>query len=56
MVDYDFLLGDDHRWVISEINAGNIGGFARLETLTGEAVCDRLIRWMLNYATTPIAN
>ena len=53
---YDFLLGDDDRWTISEINAGNIGGFARLETLTGDAVCDRLINWMLDYSTTSIGN
>ncbi|NEQ54558.1 MAG: hypothetical protein F6K11_31240, partial [Leptolyngbya sp. SIO3F4] len=32
---YDFLLDDDGTWRISEINAGNIGGFARLELLTG---------------------
>lgn len=53
---YDFLLADDNHWTISEINAGNIGGFARLESLTGEAVCDRLIRWMLDYVTPPVAS
>ena len=47
---YDFLLDDDGTWRISEINAGNIGGFARLEILTGEPVMDRLIRWLIEYA------
>ncbi|MFG6097863.1 hypothetical protein SPB21_21535 [Leptothoe sp. ISB3NOV94-8A] len=47
---YDFLLDDDGTWRISEINAGNIGGFARLELLTGQPVMDRLISWMLDYA------
>lgn len=47
---YDFLLDDDGIWKISEINAGNIGGFARLQTLTGKPICDRLTNWMLDYA------
>lgn len=49
---YDFLLNDDGIWRISEINAGNIGGFARLEALTGERVCDRFINWLLDFAQT----
>ena len=47
---YDFLMDDDGTWRISEINAGNIGGFARLELLTGEPVMDRLIDWIMDYA------
>lgn len=47
---YDFLMDDDGTWRISEINAGNIGGFARLELLTGEPVMERLIRWLIEYA------
>ncbi|MEL6158621.1 MAG: YheC/YheD family protein [Cyanobacteria bacterium J06554_11] len=50
---YDFLMDDDGTWRISEINAGNIGGFARLELLTGEPVMNRLIDWLLNYAQRP---
>ncbi|WP_299488126.1 YheC/YheD family protein [Acaryochloris sp. IP29b_bin.137] len=50
---YDFLLDDDGTWKISEINVGNIGGFARLQALTGEPICDRLTDWMLEYARTP---
>jgi len=47
---YDFLMDDDGTWRISEINAGNIGGFARLELLTGKPVMKRLIDWMLEIA------
>ena len=50
---YDFLLDNDGTWRISEINAGNIGGFARLELLTGEPVMDRLIDWLIEYARRP---
>ncbi|NER19414.1 MAG: hypothetical protein F6J86_23470 [Symploca sp. SIO1B1] len=47
---YDFLLDDDGTWIISEINAGNIGGFARLEFLTGQPIMDRLVCWLIEYA------
>ncbi|MEL6856228.1 MAG: YheC/YheD family protein [Cyanobacteria bacterium J06607_13] len=47
---YDFLMDNDGTWRISEINAGNIGGFARLELLTGEPVMDRLLDWLFDYA------
>lgn len=50
---YDFLLDDDGTWRISEINAGNIGGFARLELLTGQPVMARLVDWMIDYARRP---
>lgn len=50
---YDFLLDDDGTWRISEINAGNIGGFARLELLTGQPMMDRLISWLIDYAQRP---
>lgn len=50
---YDFLMDDDGTWRISEINAGNIGGFARLEQLTGEPVMNRLIDWLLAFAQVP---
>lgn len=47
---YDFLMDNDGTWKISEINAGNIGGFARLELLTGEPVMNRLIDWLLAFS------
>ncbi|NEQ99118.1 MAG: hypothetical protein F6K30_20765 [Cyanothece sp. SIO2G6] len=50
---YDFLQDDDGVWRISEINAGNIGGFARLELLTGQPVMNRLIDWLIDYAQRP---
>lgn len=50
---YDFLMDDDGTWRISEINAGNIGGFARLELLTGEPMMERLISWLLEFAQRP---
>ena len=50
---YDFLMDDDGTWRISEINAGNIGGFARLELLTGRPVMDRFIGWLLDFASRP---
>ncbi|MGF1515338.1 MAG: RimK family alpha-L-glutamate ligase [Elainellaceae cyanobacterium] len=53
---YDFLMDDDGSWRISEINAGNIGGFARLELLTGRPVMNRLIDWMIAFSQRPIAS
>jgi glutathione synthase/RimK-type ligase-like ATP-grasp enzyme len=50
---YDFLMDNDGNWRISEINAGNIGGFARLELLTGQPVMDRFIGWLIDYAQRP---
>lgn len=47
---YDFLQDEDGTWRISEINAGNIGGFARLELLTGEPVMDRFLNWLIQFA------
>lgn len=49
---YDFLLDDHGIWRISEINAGNIGGFARLEQLTQTPVMPRFVDWLVNFAPT----
>ena len=46
---YDFLQDEEGTWRISEINAGNIGGFARLELLTGEPVMDRFLAWLIEF-------
>ena len=46
---YDFLQDDDGIWRISEINAGNIGGFARLEELTQTPVMSRFINWLIYF-------
>ena len=47
---YDFLLNEDNDWCISEINAGNVGGFSRLEQLTNKAVMKQLITWLIEFA------
>ena len=47
---YDFLMDDDGTWKISEINAGNIGGFARLELLTGDPVMNRFTDWLIAFS------
>ncbi|MEM9089920.1 MAG: hypothetical protein AAGC93_14375 [Cyanobacteria bacterium P01_F01_bin.53] len=52
---YDFLMDDDGTWRISEINAGNIGGFARLELLTGQPVMARLVDWLIAFSRRPSA-
>lgn len=46
---YDFLLNEDNNWCISEINAGNVGGFSRLEQLTNKAVMNQLISWLIEF-------
>ncbi|MBP0022282.1 MAG: hypothetical protein J7647_32590 [Cyanobacteria bacterium SBLK] len=50
---YDFLMDETGTWRISEINAGNIGGFARLELLTGQPVMERLFAWLQGFARRP---
>jgi len=47
---YDFLQDEDGSWRISEINVGNIGGFARLETLTHQPILQRFISWLIQLA------
>ena len=51
---YDFLTNDDGRWLISEVNVGNIGGIARLELLSGEPELRRFLSWIIAYADRPI--
>lgn len=48
---YDFLQGDDGRWMLSEINAGNIGGYGRLEELSGKEVYAGLFEWLIRHAS-----
>ena len=45
---YDFLQDDDGQWILSEINAGNIGGYDRLEKLSGQPVISRLVDWLVS--------
>jgi glutathione synthase len=53
---YDFLTNDDGRWIISEINVGNIGGVARLEQLTGDPMIDRFLSWIIAFADRPLSD
>lgn len=53
---YDFLMDDNGTWRISEINAGNIGGFAWLELLTGEPFMERFFVWLQEFARRPRAD
>ncbi len=46
---YDFLMDETGTWRISEINAGNIGGFARLELLTQQPVMARFVDWLIAF-------
>ncbi|MEL6130214.1 MAG: hypothetical protein AAFR24_12525 [Cyanobacteria bacterium J06627_3] len=45
---YDFLMGNDGEWILSEVNAGNIGGYDWHETVTGEPTMTRLIQWLID--------
>ncbi|NER39047.1 MAG: hypothetical protein F6J93_34695 [Oscillatoria sp. SIO1A7] len=49
---YDFLMDEGGTWRISEINAGNVGGFARLELLSQQPVMERLISWLVGFASS----
>ena len=47
---YDFLMGDDDEWILSEVNAGNIGGYDWLEEISGEPIMSRLTDWLIQFA------
>lgn len=44
---YDFLQNDQGVWTLTEINAGNIGGYNRLEDLGVTGTINRLTNWIL---------
>lgn len=48
---YDFLMDNDGSWRLSEINAGNVGGFGRLSDLTKEPILERLTYWLIHFGT-----
>lgn len=50
---YDFLMGNDGEWILSEINAGNIGGYDWHENVTGAPTMTRLVEWLLDFAAQP---
>ena len=43
MLGYDFLRDGSGRWLLSELNAGNIGGYVALERVSGSPVVGRVI-------------
>lgn len=48
---YDFLLGDDGAWILSEINAGpNVAGYGEVERTSGVPVYARLLDWIAAFA------
>lgn len=51
LLGYDFLTGDDGRPVLSEVNAGNVGGFGAIEQTGGGATYPRLLDWVYRQAT-----
>jgi hypothetical protein len=44
---YDFLIGNDGLPVLSEINAGNVGGYAHLDRVSDAGAVKKLISWIL---------
>lgn len=51
ILGFDFLLGnDDHTWVLSEVNCGNVSGFSGYEALTGIPTISRLVDWIVSRA------
>jgi glutathione synthase/RimK-type ligase-like ATP-grasp enzyme len=52
VLGYDLLRDDDDRWLISEINAGNVGGLFRLEYLGVAGITDRFVDWLHRLAET----
>ncbi len=51
VLGYDFLEDDDGRWRVSEINAGNVGGLARLEELGVGDATERLVAFLERHAS-----
>jgi glutathione synthase/RimK-type ligase-like ATP-grasp enzyme len=50
VLGYDLLRDDTGGWLISEINAGNIGGLFRLEYLGVPGVTDRFVDWLRRFS------
>jgi glutathione synthase/RimK-type ligase-like ATP-grasp enzyme len=56
VLGYDLLRNDDGGWLISEVNAGNIGGLFRLEYLGVHGITDRFVDWMTRFAAADPAS
>ncbi len=53
LLGYDLLRDDAGEWVVSEINAGNIGGVFRLETMGVPGVTRHVVEWLEQFAARP---
>lgn len=49
VLGYDFLRDDKGRATLSEINAGNVGGLARLEQLGKSGTINRFVNWLRSH-------
>ena len=50
LLGYDLLRDDAGGWLVSEINAGNIGGVFRLEAMGVAGVTERVVGWLEGFA------
>ena len=55
ILGYDFLKNDCGRWCVSEINAGNVGGFMRLDALYQSNAMAHLLAWIQDFSERPSA-
>ncbi len=44
---YDFLVNDNGSWILSEINAGNVGGFVELSEMNNKEYIKKFAEWIL---------
>lgn len=51
---YDFLMNDDSNWILSEVNAGNVGGYNRLQGLYGVDGIGILLDWLCRVAESNV--
>ena len=56
VLGYDFLRDDKGKATLSEINAGNVGGLARLEQLGKSGTINRFVNWLHSHDTVDGAN
>lgn len=50
VLGYDFLQDDSGAWRVSEINVGNVGGFASLQRMGSAPALNQLLAWIKYFA------
>lgn len=50
VLGYDFLQDDSGAWRVSEINVGNVGGFANLQRMGSAPALNQLLAWIKYFA------